>query len=83
MRTTVTLDPDVELIVRQRMESYGVPFRIALNDLIRRGTAAAERRQFHTPAHALGRPRIDLDRAGTLAGELDDDDTIAELRGGS
>lgn len=83
MRTTVTLDPDVELIVRQRMESYGVPFRIALNDLIRRSGAAQERREFRTPVHHLGRPLVDLDRAGTLAAELDDADTISELLGGS
>ena len=34
MRTTVTLDPDVELIVKRRMAQHGVGFKQALNDTI-------------------------------------------------
>lgn len=45
MRTTVTLDPDAEQIVRERMAAKGVSFKRALNDAIRAGV--------HTPADVL------------------------------
>jgi hypothetical protein len=37
MRTTVTLDPDVEELVRRRMRERGVSFTKAINDLVRDG----------------------------------------------
>ena len=40
-RTTVTLDPDVEQIVRRRMAERGVSFKEALNDAIRSGVRSA------------------------------------------
>jgi len=37
MRTTVTLDPDVEQVVHERMVAKGLSFKRALNDVIREG----------------------------------------------
>jgi hypothetical protein len=50
MRTTVTLDPDTEQIVRRRMRERGMTFKEALNDAIRsgvqdRGRSSARRRR--------------------------------------
>ena len=37
MRTTVTLDPDTERLLRAAMRERNVSFKAALNDAIRRG----------------------------------------------
>lgn len=43
-RTTVTLDPDTEQIIRVRMRRLGVSFKRALNDAIRDGDTASRPR---------------------------------------
>lgn len=37
MRTTVTLDPDVERLLKQVVRDHGISFKQALNDSIRAG----------------------------------------------
>ena len=39
MRTTVTVDPDVELLLKQAMQQTGQSFKATLNRAIRRGLA--------------------------------------------
>jgi hypothetical protein len=49
VRTTVTLDPDVERLLKEEMRRSGTTFRQALNQAIRRalaGNAATQRRPF-------------------------------------
>ncbi|WP_340538536.1 hypothetical protein [Nocardioides sp. GXZ039] len=82
MRTTVTLDPDTESLVRRLMEERQVSFKQALNDAIREGAAPRTRRTFTTRTHAMSRPRVDLDQALQLAGELEDDELIRRMRSG-
>ena len=66
MRTTVTLDPDVEQLLRNATHSTGLNFKEALNDGLRRGLAhlgeAARATPFVVKARPLGL-RIGLDRA--------------------
>lgn len=83
MRTTVTLEPDVELLVRSRMAERGVSFKRALNDLIRAGNLTANPRPFRTDSVAMGRPKVDLDRALQLAAQLEDDESIRRMRSGA
>jgi hypothetical protein len=40
MRTTVTLDPDVEAKLKATMRERGVSFKAALNDAVRAGLDA-------------------------------------------
>lgn len=80
MRTTVTLDPDTEARVRQRMRDRGESFKAALNGLIREsGTVAPE---FRTETASLGRSLVNLDRALTLAGDIEDDELLLRMRKG-
>lgn len=84
MRTTVTLDEDTEQLLRERMERRGVPFKQALNDAIRDGSAHHRRaRPYRTRTARLGTPTVNLDRALQLAGELEDEDFIRRMRRGS
>lgn len=82
MRTTVTLDPDTETLVRRLMVERGVSFKQALNDAIRDGAAPRTRAAFATRTARLGRPRADLDRALQLAGRLEDDELVRRMRSG-
>lgn len=81
MRTTVTLDPDTELIIRRRMTERGITFKQAVNDAIRSSITNSVR--FQTKTASMGRPTINLDRALQVVGELEDDDLIRKARTGS
>lgn len=83
MRTTVTLDPDTEHLVRQRMKDKGVSFKRALNDAIREGAAAQSREPYQSPVFDLGVPSVDLTKALRLAGELEDEHLISGMRRGA
>lgn len=79
MRTTVTLDPDVEAIVRTAMRERGVSFKQALNDAIRRGVAPKQTAKFRTPTFDMGEPLVSLTKALALAGELEDEEIVRKL----
>jgi hypothetical protein len=83
MRTTVTLDPDTEQIIRDRMAAKGVSFKQALNDSIREGRLDAEQQPFSTPTVHMGTPAVDLTKALRIAGELEDDELSREIRRGA
>ena len=82
MRTTVTLDPDTEALVRRRMKERNVSFKRALNDAIRRGELieAGSPASFATRTADLGVPTVNLDRALQLAADLEDDELIRRAR---
>jgi len=82
MRTTVTLDQDVEAKLRTVMRERGVTFKEALNDSVRAGltTGFQPSRRFRVHARPLGvRPGINLDKALTLAGEMEDAEILRKL----
>jgi hypothetical protein len=56
VRTTVTLDPDVEKLIRDTMRERGVSFKQALNDAIRAGAAPKRNaaRRFTQKTYSLG-----------------------------
>lgn len=84
MRTTVTLDPDTEQMVRRRMTERGVSFKEALNDAIRAGVLGArDASPFRTTTAAMGDSRVNLDRALQIVADLEDDELIRKLRTGS
>ena len=83
MRTTVTLEPDTEALVRRRMRERGVGFKEALNDLIRAGSrTGAEATAFTTATAALGTPTINLDHALRVAAEIEDEELLRKMRTG-
>ena len=76
MRTTVTLDADVEQLLRDAMQSQRQSFKEALNQAIRRGLSNAEAVTEETPF--VVRPRrmglragIDPARLNQTADELE------------
>ena len=74
MRTTVTLDPDVAVLLTQAMRERGLPFKQALTEAVRRGLARQDHAvdPFRQRTFQLGRPRVDLTKALELTGKPDD-----------
>lgn len=76
MRTTITLEPDVEALVRKLMADRGLTFKQAVNLALREALAGPRGEPFSTPTFAMGAPAVPLDHALRVAAELED----AELR---
>jgi hypothetical protein len=82
MRTTVTLDPDVEAKLRTVMRERDISFKVALNEAVRSGLGGRPRsgRRYRMPTAPLGvRPGVNLDKALTLADELEDAEILRKL----
>jgi hypothetical protein len=75
MRTTITLDPDVQALLKDAAHRSGKPFKVTLNDAVRAGLrpqrGAAAPPPFW-PLVDMGLPLVDLTKALALADELDD-----------
>ena len=80
MRTTVTLDPDAEQVVRDRMDK-GVSFKQALNDAIRDGAGGRADYVFRSPTFAADF-LVDVTKANALAAEVEDDALLERLAAG-
>ena len=83
MRTTVTLEPDVEAKLKATMRERGVSFKAALNDAVRAGLDAPSpiSRPFKVRTAPLG-VRINIDKALRIAGEMEDEEIIRKLEEG-
>ncbi len=84
MRTTITLDPDVEALVRRAMRERGVTFKQAVNEAIRLGMspAGAGAAQTQFPTYDMGEPLVGITIALRLAGELEAEELAHELTWG-
>ena len=83
MRTTVTLDTDVESLIRRAMKARGISFKQALNDAIRAGASSGQGQPAqYTIPQSMGIPAVPLDRALLLAAELEDEDILRKMRSG-
>ena len=80
MRTTVTLDGDVEQRLREAMRQQGTSFKQTLNDALRRGLGTGQSGADNKPFDVQSRPlglRTGLDPARLR--DLDDDLEIQEF----
>ena len=78
MRTTVTLEPDVEQLLKEEAHRTRMSFKIVLNNAVRAGVRRAappgKRESFAVEARPLQlRPGIDPARLGEVADELEID----------
>ena len=80
MRTTVTLDPDVARLLEEAQHRSKRPFKQVLNDAVRAGLKQRPARvpPFKQRVFSLGKPKVDLTKAGALAAELEDLEVIAK-----
>ena len=84
MRTTVTLDPDVDRLLKEEMRRSGTTFRQALNQVIRRalaGNVATEHRPFKLRPKRLSlRPGLDPAMLQHLEEDLEIESFIKKTR---
>jgi hypothetical protein len=84
MRTTVTIDPETERLIRLAMAERGQSFKQVINEAIQRALAdvqAEPEPPFEVRPRAMGlRPGLDPSRLNALADELEAD-AYLELSG--
>lgn len=74
MRTTVTLEPDVEALIKKAMRETEMSFKHVINDALRMGlqqVPAPHSEPFVQPGFDLGQPLIDVPNFNRLADELE------------
>jgi hypothetical protein len=83
MRTTVTIDPDVEALLRAAMRERGLSFKEALNSAVRAGlagTSGRSARKYRLKTHPMGfHPELNLDKALALTAALEDEEIARKL----
>ena len=82
MRTTVTLVPEAELLLRNAMKRTGQSFKQVLNEAILKGLAhepvEPDEEPFVVESRPMGlRPSIDAGRLNSLADDLEADSFLA------
>jgi len=80
MRTTITLEPDVEALVKKAMREAGSSFKDVVNEALRTAlTTARGGGPYRTPTFGMGAPRVPLERTLRLAAELVDDEIVRKI----
>jgi len=83
MRTTVTLDPDVEKMLQNAIRERGVSFKQALNEAIRAGLTRGRRprtARFVQKSYHLGpSPDFRWDKALAMADAIEDEEITRKL----
>jgi hypothetical protein len=83
VRTTVTLDPDTDKLIRDVMRERGVSFKQALNDAIRVGLMRPKRngpRPFTQKTYSLGTEQyFRWDKALAVADAIEDEELSRKL----
>jgi hypothetical protein len=82
MRTTVTLDADVALKIRQIMRDRGISMKEAINSLIRTGLSPsrAKPRKIRTPTYNMGPlPSAFQNKMGALSDAIEDEEIVRKL----
>ncbi|MYB15090.1 MAG: DUF2191 domain-containing protein [Rhodospirillaceae bacterium] len=84
MRTALTIDPDVEELLRREIRRTGRSMKAVVNDALRAGLGVeGEPRRaprYAVEAHAFGfRPGVDVDRLNRLVDEIEAEHIARQL----
>ncbi len=83
MRTTVTLDPDVERLIHTAMRERGTSFKQALNQAVRDGLVGKRqprRRKFVQQTFPMGAPQnFRWDKALAVADAMQDEEILRKM----
>ena len=80
MRTTITLTPEVEALVKKAMAQQKMSFKEIVNQAIRRGLGRATTApKVELPTFDMGPPKISLDKATQLAAALEDEEILRKM----
>lgn len=84
MRTTLTIDPDVEMLIQHEMRRNGRSMKAVVNDALRLGLGARGKPprppRYKVEPHPFGfKPGIDTDRLNQLVDELEVEEFARKL----
>ena len=82
MRTTITLEPDVQALLHTAMKERGISFKEALNSAVRAGLTQgrSKRGNFVQKSYSLGRDRnFRWDKALEAAAAMEDEELGRKL----
>ena len=84
MRTTLTIDADVELLLQREMRRTDRSMKAVVNDALRIGLGVRSKPprppRFKVEPHAFGfKPGVDVDRLNQLVDELEAEETAKRL----
>ena len=84
MRTTLTIDSDVERLLRREMRRTSKSMEAVVNDALRVGLGMqgkpARTRRFKVEPHAFGfKPGVDVDRLNQLVDEMEAEGIVRKL----
>ena len=81
MRTTITLTPEADSLVRRVMRERGLSFKEAVNEAILASVRQTPAADYRTPTFDLG-ARVSLDDIGGVLGRLDDEEFLRKQEQG-
>ncbi len=80
MRTTITLEPDVEALLKKHMRDRGMSFKEAVNSCLRVALRpAVPRADYAFPTFDLGEPHVATVHAFRPASDLEDEEVAREM----
>jgi hypothetical protein len=82
MRTTITLDPDVELLLKNALRESDMTFKEAVNQALRAGLKGRPRKRtrFHQRTFSLGTGQASpWDKALDMASAIEDEELIRKM----
>ena len=84
MRTTLTIDPDVEQLLERELRRTGRSMKAVVNDALRAGLGLRGKpprtSRYTVEPHAFGfKPGVDVDRLNQLADELEAEEIVRRL----
>ncbi len=82
MRTTVTLDPDVQALIRTVMKEHGVSFKEAINSAVRAGLTQPKqkKRRFVQKSFSMGAEQhFRWDKVMEAAAAMEDEEVVRKL----
>jgi hypothetical protein len=83
MRTTATIDPEVERLLHQVMKERGLSFKKALNEALKAGLASARgaAKPFVQKTYSLGAVHnVRLDKALAISDAIEDKELLRKLK---
>jgi hypothetical protein len=85
MRTTIRIDDELFERLKREAQRQNLSLTRLVNRLIKAGLAAPpvqQKRTYKQRVHAMGVPKVPLDKALALAGRLEDDEILRKLVAG-
>ena len=80
MRTTITLDPDVESLIDKFRRDRGLTFKEAVNAAIRAGLTPRDNTPFRQRTFDMGvRPGINYDKVLQIDAAIDSEERLRKL----